>query len=153
MDPRVLSKRLHDVFAPYAVPASTLAALTSHVASSPRPADFVMHFCHCAQAPAAHRALTSAATIAAAYFLGGLLPLVPYFCVGAQDLALALYVSVAVMAVALFAFGYAKTCAVVGWRSWSCLRTGVFGGVQMVLVGGAAAGAAMGLVKAFDRIH
>lgn len=47
------------------------------------------------------------------------------------------------MAVALFVFGYVKTGVVNGWTKRQC----VWGGVQMVLVGGMAAGAAMGVVK------
>jgi VIT1/CCC1 family predicted Fe2+/Mn2+ transporter len=89
-------------------------------------------------------------TIALAYFLGGLIPLLPYLCVGENEVLLGLYISIAVMAVALFSFGYVKTCIVTGWEGARCVRMGLFGGVQMMVVGGAAAGAAMGLVKAFD---
>lgn len=76
----------------------------------------------------------------------------PYFCVGEGEGSLyeALYVSIGVMAVALFTFGYVKTGVVVGWEGRRCVRKAVFGGIQMVVVGGAAAGAAMALVKAFD---
>lgn len=125
------------------------------------------------------------------YLLGGLVPLAPYFFV--SNIATGLRISVAVMAVALFAFGYAKTCLVrVGsgeegedtvqlsmpWNwDWSWIRGGeagrkvkgrrgrraraerwrarreaARGGVQMVVVGGLAAGAAMGMVVAFDRL-
>lgn len=62
-----------------------------------------------------------------------------------------LYWSIGVMVVALFAFGYSKTCVVEGWEGGRCVRGGCAGGVQMVVVGSLAAGAAMGLVRAFNH--
>jgi hypothetical protein len=55
------------------------------------------------------------------------------------------------MVLALFTFGYVKTCVVVGWNGGKNIRAGCFGGVQMVVVGSAAAGAAMGLVRLFNH--
>ena len=55
------------------------------------------------------------------------------------------------MVIALFAFGFGKTYAIRGWEEGGEGVKGraVKGGVQMVVVGGVAAGATMGLVKAF----
>lgn len=78
------------------------------------------------------------------------MPLVPYFFVGPDDAFSALKWSIAVMVVALFIFGYGKTCFVTGWRGRENIKAGTYGGVQMVIVGGVAAGAAMGLVKLFQ---
>lgn len=80
------------------------------------------------------------------------MPLVPYFFVGPDDAFIALAWSAATMVVALFVFGYCKTCFVSGWKSRADVLRGLFGGVQMVVVGGAAAGAAMGLVKLFQLL-
>ncbi|KAK3955067.1 Ccc1 family [Pseudoneurospora amorphoporcata] len=60
--------------------------------------------------PSPSRPLISALTIAAAYFLGGLLPLLPYHFVGV--LRTALYTFIATISLALFLFGYVKTCLV-----------------------------------------
>ncbi|RDL41896.1 uncharacterized protein BP5553_01875 [Venustampulla echinocandica] len=150
-NPHVVVADIVEVFSPYAVPKHTLDDLTTHLAQSPRLVDFVMQFKHCAEEPASSRALTSATTIALAYFLGGLLPLIPYFCVGEKQVFEALYISIGVMIVALFVFGYVKTCVVVGWDGGKNVRAGCFGGVQMVVVGSAAAGAAMGLVRLFSH--
>lgn len=109
-----------------------------------------MQFHEGAEEPASSRAFTSAITIALGYFLGGLLPLIPYFCVGKNEVYTGLYISIGVMVVALFVFGYGKTCVVTGWRGGANIRGGCYGGVQMVVVGSAAAGAAMGLVRAFQ---
>ncbi|OLN85165.1 Protein CCC1 [Colletotrichum chlorophyti] len=151
-DPSLARAQVRDVLEPYDLPKHTLEEVTDHLATSPRLIDFLMQFHHCEQEPASNRAFVSALTIAAGYLIGGLVPLFPYFFVPAEDVYLALYVSVAVMAVALFAFGYVKTCIVSGWGGARCVRMAVVGGLEMVVVGGAAAGAAMGLVKAFDRL-
>jgi VIT1/CCC1 family predicted Fe2+/Mn2+ transporter len=149
-DPQSVMADIAEVFEPYDLPKHTMEDLNRHLADSPRLVDFVMQFQHCAEEPASSRALTSAITIALAYFLGGLLPLIPYFCVGRNQVYEGLYISIAVMVVALFVFGYVKTCIVVGWEGGRNIRGGCYGGVQMVVVGSAAAGAAMGLVRLFN---
>lgn len=55
------------------------------------------------------------------------------------------------MGITLLVFGYVKTCIVVGWSGRKNILSGVKGGLQMLLVGAAAAGAAIGLVKAIER--
>ncbi|KAL3420654.1 integral membrane protein DUF125 [Phlyctema vagabunda] len=150
-NPSEVMANIEEVFAPYDLPQSTLEGLKVHFANSPHLADFVMQFQHCEEEPAASRALTSALTIALAYFMGGLLPLLPYFFVGADQVWQGLYISIGVMVVALFTFGYVKTCVVVGWNGGCNIRGGCFGGIQMVIVGSAAAGAAMGLVRLFNE--
>lgn len=151
-DPSLARAQVWEVLEPYDLPKHTLEEVTDHLSTSPRLIDFLMQFHHCEQEPASNRAFVSALTIAAGYLLGGLVPLFPYFFVPSEDVYLALYISVAVMAVALFAFGYVKTCIVSGWQGVRCVRQAVVGGLEMVVVGGAAAGAAMGLVKAFDQL-
>lgn len=148
-NPTATISALHSALGPLSLPPATLDAITSHLNSPSYPREslvpFLMRFDH-PEEPSPSRALTSALTIALAYFFGGLVPLLPYFCI--PDPYRALYVSVGVMVVALFAFGYAKTGVVVGFDRRGVMRS-LGGGVQMVVVGGIAAGAAMGLVKAF----
>lgn len=91
-----------------------------------------------------------ALTIALSYFIGGLVPLLPYFF--ANTIELALIASICAMAVALFVFGYCKTCFVIGWQGAKNALKAIWGGLQMVIVGGVAAGSAMGLVKAFQGL-
>lgn len=62
---------------------------------------------------------------------------------------LALYWSLGVMTLCLFTFGYVKTCFVSGWKGSENVFSGTKGGFQMVIVGGIAAGCAMGLVRLF----
>lgn len=150
-NPQTILQDITEVFEPYNVPKQTVQDLVRHLGDSPRLVDFVMKFHHCEEEPASSRAFTSAITIAVAYFLGGLLPLIPYFCIGDEQVYLGLYISIAVMVVALFAFGYGKEGAVIGFGGGRNIRRCCFSGVQMVVVGSVAAGAAMGLVRLFNR--
>lgn len=91
-------------------------------------------------ASAPSRAYISALTISLGYILGGLTPLLPYFV--CETNRTAFWWSVGVMVLALLGFGVVKT-VLVGERGW---RERSWGGLQMVLLGGVAAGAAMGCV-------
>jgi VIT1/CCC1 family predicted Fe2+/Mn2+ transporter len=90
----------------------------------------------------ASRAVKSGLTISGGYFFGGLVPLLPYLLFASMQVAFA--GSVVTMILALFAFGWVKTAALAEEDRTVCLRNGV----QMVVMGGIAAGAAMGCVKA-----
>ncbi|KAA8646101.1 hypothetical protein EYZ11_011872 [Aspergillus tanneri] len=151
-DPASVTDTVSEIFAPYDLPPALVSELTGHLASSPMLPSFLMNFHHTLQEPSGSRAFTCALTIALGYFIGGFVPLVPYFFVGPQDAFLALRWSIATMAVALFLFGYGKTCFVSGWKGKQNIRRGLIGGFQMVLVGGVAAGSAMGLVKGFQLL-
>lgn len=149
-DPAAVRSNIRTVFEPYDLPGPAVDTLVDHLSASHSLPDFLMKFHHCEFEPPTNRAFTSAFTIALGYFLGGFVPLVPYFFL--EDVMSGLRVSVAVMALALFAFGYGKTCVVAGWRGSRRVWDGVVGGVQMVIVGGVAAGAAMGLVMVFSQL-
>jgi VIT1/CCC1 family predicted Fe2+/Mn2+ transporter len=90
--------------------------------------------------------LSSALTIAAGYFVGGAVPLLPYFFVDRTEVMTGLLWSVGVMVACLFLFGVARVVAVgEGGKGW---MGRVRGGFEMVVVGGVAAGASWGIVKA-----
>lgn len=150
MDHQAVMRDVAEVFEPFNLPKHSIDGLVENLASSEHLTDFIMQFQHCEIEPASSRAATSAATIALAYFLGGLLPLLPYIFVGKNEVYKGLYVSVGVMVVALFVFGYIKTCIVKGWSKGRNVSDGCAGGLQMVVVGGCCAMAAMGLVKLFN---
>ncbi|KAL3466653.1 VIT family-domain-containing protein [Aspergillus heterothallicus] len=143
---------IQDIFTPYDLPHALVTELTHHLSSSPNLPSFLMNFHHTLPEPSGSRALTCALTIALGYFIGGFVPLLPYFFVGENEAFLALKWSIATMAIALFIFGYGKTCFVSGWKGRRNVRKGVVGGLQMVLIGGVAAGSAMGLVKGFQAL-
>jgi VIT1/CCC1 family predicted Fe2+/Mn2+ transporter len=85
---------------------------------------FLMNFHHTLPEPSESRAVLCALTIALGYFIGGFVPLVPYFFVGPHDAFVALRWSIATMVIALFLFGYGKTCFVSGWRGKRARRAG-----------------------------
>ncbi|KAJ5386441.1 Vacuolar iron transporter cccA [Penicillium cosmopolitanum] len=151
-DPMSVTGTIQDIFEPYELPSELVSQLTTHLSNSPMLPSFLMNFHHTIPEPSSSRAVICAITIALGYFIGGFVPLVPYFFVGPNDAFVALRWSIATMVIALFIFGYGKTCFVSGWRGRRNIRKGFVGGIQMVLVGGIAAGSAMGLVKAFQMM-
>lgn len=140
---------VHEVFKPYDLPAIAMEnILKSLHESSSDMLDFLMRFHHQAAEPGTSRPFVCALTISMGYFLGGLVPLIPYFIVKQHDVNIALYWSIGVMAIALFAFGWAKTGVVVGWRGRANVLAALKGALEMTMIGGVAAGASVGLVRA-----
>lgn len=136
---------VHSAFNRYDFSIDTLDRLTHGLSARPEQfVDFLMRFHHqLAEADfTPSRAYISGLTIALGYFLGGLVPLLPYLFF--SKVWEALYCSVLVMAIALFTFGWVKTTLVGECSVWVCFRNAV----QMLVLGGLAAGAAMGCVKA-----
>ena len=91
------------------------------------------------------RLYISAFTIGMGYLVGGLIPLSPYFFIPQAHVAL-LY-SCLLTGVVLLVFGVIKA-RVTG--AGTGLKGYVWGAVSTLLVGGAAAGAAYGIVKALE---
>ncbi|WVR06844.1 hypothetical protein IAU60_003880 [Kwoniella sp. DSM 27419] len=88
------------------------------------------------------RLYISALTIGLSYFIGGLIPLIPYMITDSAEMGL--IVSAIVTGVVLFIFGGFKTYftgATGGWGGYA------YGAISTMIVGGLAAGAAFGLVK------
>ena len=100
--------------------------------------NFMMHFELGLEEPDKSRALESAATIAAAYIAGGIIPLAPYLILQ-NDVGLAFIYSVGVTLVALLIFGYIRGRLIMEhpWR----------GMAQTVVVGVLAGLAAFSLAK------
>ncbi|KAL4743661.1 VIT family-domain-containing protein [Aspergillus similis] len=137
---------VYNIFASHGVPDDAIAPINASLhASRDRLREFLITFHHKESEPDCNQAWTSAITLALGYFIGGFIPLIPYFFL--SQVLVALYCSVAVMAVTLLAFGYIKTAVVRGWSGKDNILAGVKGGIQMVVVGAFAAGAAIGLVR------
>ncbi|KAJ5899019.1 hypothetical protein N7495_003763 [Penicillium taxi] len=148
-NPEETQSMVREVFAPYGLCNSAVDNIIFDLhASQERLLEFLLAFHHCESAPDGNQAYISAITLALGYFVGGFIPLIPYFI--AVQVQIALYWSIGVMAVTLLAFGYVKTCVVRGWTGRDNILAGVWGGIQMCLVGGIAAGAAIGLVRLID---
>jgi vacuolar iron transporter family protein len=126
-----ISKTIHDL------PEALISFLMTHHFDAAEPPD--------------SRPWISAITLGVAYFCGGFIPLIPYFAVAKDDVLKGLWWSIGIMAFVLLIFGYVKTCIVRGWRGLDNIIAGSKGAIQMLLVGAAAAGAAVGLVRAINH--
>jgi VIT1/CCC1 family predicted Fe2+/Mn2+ transporter len=144
-DPQEANQIIRTTVDSYGLSEDVLDAFATQISSCPKRSEsFIMRFHHDlpeSQADAS-RAYISALTIAIGYLLGGLVPLTPYFFVSNNQTAL--YWSMGIMAFALFVFGYIKTLLVGEKKRLPCVKAGV----EMMVLGGVAAGAAMGCVKA-----
>ncbi len=116
---------------------SVVAALSADKA---RWVDFMMRFELGLEKPDPRRAPVSAATIAAAYFVGGLIPLAPYILENAVERALVHSAILTGIALALFGAVKGQLTGVNPFKS----------GAQTFLVGGLAAGAAYYLASFFS---
>ncbi|KAF2460128.1 VIT family-domain-containing protein [Lineolata rhizophorae] len=105
---------------------------------------FMMDFELKLEKPNTRRAWISAFVMGMSYFVGGLIPMLPYFFVA---LPTALFVSIAITVVILIVFGYVKA-AVSGTDRAGCL----FSAVQTLLVGAAAAGTSYAIVRGVDSL-
>jgi VIT1/CCC1 family predicted Fe2+/Mn2+ transporter len=133
-------RELREIFAHYGLQKPEIDAVVAALsADKKRWVDFMMRFELGLERPDPKRAPVSAATIASAYALGGLIPLAPYIV--EDDIRRALVHSAMLTGVALLAFGAVKG-----------RLTGVDplkSGAQTFLVGGLAAGAAYYLASLF----
>jgi VIT1/CCC1 family predicted Fe2+/Mn2+ transporter len=139
------SSMVRSSFDKYDFSEQTLNCMISNLLAQPNDmVDFLMRFHH--QLTEADnttsKAYISGLTISLGYFFGGLVPLMPYLFF--ESMHQAFVISIIVMALALFAFGWAKTSLLGEARRWNCFKNGL----QMMALGGVAAGAAMGCVKA-----
>ena len=101
---------------------------------------FMMRFELGLEKPDEKRATKSAFNIGAAYVVGGLVPLAPYFFV--SNVQTALLISVAVTIIALFVFGFLKAKAI-GQPAFA-------GAIKTAVIGALAAGAAFGIAKLIE---
>ncbi len=100
-------REIVEIMGAYGVSEEDTAPLIAALERQPeRWRDFMMRFELGLEEPDPSRARRSAATIAVAYMIGGLVPLSPYFFGG--DLGRALTASCLVTLAALFAFGWLK---------------------------------------------
>lgn len=131
--PEEEEREVATVFRNYGLTDEQAAPVVAAIRSDPnRWVDFMMRYELGLEAPDPGRALRSALTIAFSYVVGGLIPLSPYIAM--DNVLSGLWLSVIVTLIALFVFGYVKG-----------RLTGIHplrGGVQTVLIGGIAAGAA-----------
>ena len=118
-------------------PKDAASVVRGFRANKQRWVGFMMRFELGMEKPGPARMWKSALTIAFSYALGGLIPLLPYMLT--KKVHTGLLLSIAVTLTALFVFGYAKG-RITGLRP-------LWGGLQTILIGGLAAGAAFGIAR------
>ncbi len=99
--------------------------------------DWMMRFELGLEEPHPDRARHSAATIAASYIAGGLIPLTPYILVARSSVALQFSVVATILALAVFGYVKGKYAG----------APPVLSSVRTTLIGGLAAGAAYGIAR------
>ncbi|MFI5263716.1 MAG: VIT1/CCC1 transporter family protein [Candidatus Kapaibacterium sp.] len=136
--PQIEKNEVVEIFEKYGLSKKESQLVTEALSQSPKHwVDFMMQFELGLDKPDPKRARTSAFTIAGSYIAGGFIPLSPYiFITGAHD---ALVISAIVTLAALLVFGYIKG----RFTGAHPLRSGL----QTMLIGGLAAGAAFLLAK------
>lgn len=145
--PNTTSGEIESILTQYNLSCDTIKSFVQDMEKSPSDmVDFIIRFGKGLEEPADGRQFTSAMTIGISYFLGGFVPLIPYFFTATVEMGLIF--SVILMAITLFIFGVVKTIVSLGS---DCSRQKiVINGFQMLLTGGVAAGAAWALVKAIE---
>jgi VIT1/CCC1 family predicted Fe2+/Mn2+ transporter len=126
------------VFRDYGLTETEMAPVVSAITGNQKSwVDFMMRFELGLEEPQPKRARISALTIAISYIVGGLIPLAPYILL--RDVQTGLWWSVGVTLLALAVFGWVKG-RFTGINPFK-------GGVQTVVTGGLAAGAAFLIAK------
>ena len=135
------AQEVAEVFESYGLSPEESAPLVAALQKKPEAyVDFMMRFELGLEKPEPKRALSSALTIAGAYIAGGLIPLSPYFVVSQARTALLWSALITLIALAVFGFFKSKATGSPPLR----------GGLQTVLIGGLAAGAAFLIARLFS---
>ena len=146
--PELINQDAAEIMFELGASEQTIASFLRDLDSQPKNLiDFVIRFGKGLEEPAEGREFTSALTIGISYFLGGFVPLFPYFFTTVVKTGL--LVSVIVMLVTLFIFGYIKTSISLGDDCGKAKK--ISEGLQMVAIGSIAAGAAWTLVYFIDN--
>ncbi|KAJ8659692.1 hypothetical protein O0I10_004671 [Lichtheimia ornata] len=136
--PQDEEEEIVEILEPYGLDRQTLQPLIDKLKSDPEKfVDFMMRFELNLEMPDPHRSWISALTIGSSYFIGGLIPLLPYIFI--EESTFALYISVAVTFLTLLIFGYVKSRLVNP-------KGAIKGAFQTLLIGAIAAGASYSIV-------
>lgn len=143
-----IADELYDIIIDMGATESTTESFVMDLSKNPQAMiDFIIRYGKGLEEPPEGRIVSSAFTIGSGYFFGGFIPLIPYFFFA--TVAKGLLVSVLVMLLTLFWFGYLKSMISMGP---DCTRwTRVSEGIQMVFIGSIAAGSAWTLVYLIDN--
>lgn len=147
-DPGAFVNDVQDALCEFNLSAETIKMVCADIEQDENTvANFTVKMCNGLEEPSPDREVTSALTIGISYFLGGFVPLVPYFFT--STVYSGLIISVILMAVTLFLFGWIKTVVSIGSECPYSQR--IWNGFSMLATGGIAASAAWALVRVIDN--
>ncbi len=136
--PDIEAAEVREIFEGYGLTPEESAPVVEAMRRNPKTwIDFMMRFELGLEKPEPKRAFYSAASIAGAYIVGGMIPLLPYILL--KTVSEALKTSVVVTLFALAVFGFVKA----RFTGAPTLR----GAVQTTFIGGLAAAAAFGIAR------
>jgi VIT1/CCC1 family predicted Fe2+/Mn2+ transporter len=142
--PEVEREELYEITGRYNISREATKPLVDELCRSTEQwVRFMMDFELRLEKPNVSRAWVSAATMGLSYFLGGLVPMIPYFAM--HDATKSLFVSIGITAVILLAFGYVKS-----WITLKGKRSAVSGAFQTLFIGALAATTSYGIVRGID---
>jgi vacuolar iron transporter family protein len=134
-------EEIYEIFEEYGVTRTESDSVLQALKRNPKAwVDFMMRFELGLEEPEANRARQSAITIASSYVVGGMVPLLPYILLNESSRALAASVVITLLALVVFGAVKGRLTGAGAWRS----------GLQTVLIGGLAAGAAYALARLFN---
>jgi predicted membrane protein (TIGR00267 family) len=143
--PEMERAEIYDILAEYGVSHAAAEPLVRELtADKERWVRFMMDFELRLPEPDVGRAWISAGTMGLSYFVGGLIPMLPYFFMDSAQRAL--LVSVVITVVILLLFGFMKN-----WVSIRTRKAGFWGAVQTLIVGALAAGTSYAIVRLLDN--
>ncbi|RSM10850.1 hypothetical protein CEP52_003308 [Fusarium oligoseptatum] len=132
---------VYDVLEKYSVSRGAAASLVDELCKNPQEwVRFMMDFELKLEKPNVHRAWISAVTMGLSYFIGGLIPMIPYFVM--DRVREALFVSIGITVAVLLVFGYVKNYVAIRNH-----RAGVWGAVQTLVIGMLAAGTSYAIMN------
>src|SRR5580693_1634923 len=134
-------EEIYEIFEEYGVTRTESDSVLQALKRDPKAwVDFMMRFELGLEEPEANRARQSAITIASSYVVGGMVPLLPYILLNESSRALSASVVITLLALVVFGAVKGRLTGAGAWRS----------GLQTVLIGGVAAGAAYALARLFN---
>lgn len=140
--PDAETEEIYEIMEKYNISRAATAPLVNELCQDQEQwVRFMMDFELKLERPNIHGAWICGLAMAASYFIGGLIPMIPYFFM--KHVGDALFVSIGITVIILLIFGYLKN-----WVAIRNHRAGVWGALQTLVIGVAAAGTSYAIVKA-----
>ncbi|KAJ2904938.1 hypothetical protein MKZ38_006803 [Zalerion maritima] len=140
-------QEIYDILSDYHISRDAATPLVDELASDKDQwVRFMMDFELRLEKPHVSQAWVSGATMGASYFIGGLIPMIPYFFM--ERAKQALWISCLITVIILLIFGYVKNFMTIHTK-----RAGFWGAMQTLCIGVVAAGTSYVIVRALDSSH